>query len=125
MTEPVDLTGVLDTLSQIQHSLEALNATPTTAATAPVTRGVEDQPTATPSTRQLMSLKDISDMKDTIRYSANGQPRSIPELQRLLSLQAARKDTGIPLDVWANSGGYAAQVALAQNPMIQKALDSA
>ena len=50
--------------------------------------------------------------------------RSIPELHSLLSAQAARKDTGIPFGAWANAGGYATQIALAQNPTLQKALDS-
>lgn len=125
MTEPIDLSGVMDTLSQIQASLESLNATPTTAANAPASAGVPDQATSAPSGRQFMSRADVLQMRDTIRYKANGQPRSVPELHTLLSLQADRRDTGIPLDVWANTGGYATQVAMQQNPMIQKALDSA
>lgn len=125
MTEPVDLTGVLDTLSQIQRSLESLNATPTTAANAPATAGVVDQASAAPSSRQFMSRSDVSQLRETIRYKQPGVVRSIPELHQLLSAQADRRDTGIPLDLWANTGGYATQMAMAQNPAIQKALDSA
>lgn len=127
MTDPVvdPMTGVLDTLAQIQRSLESLNATPTTTPIAPATAGVVDQASAAPSGRQFMSRADVLQLRETIRYKADGHARSIPELHALLSLQADRRDTGIPLDVWANTGGYATQMAMAQNPMIQKALDSA
>jgi len=124
--EAVDLTNVMDTLSQIQRSLESLNATPTTAITAPaVDKGVVDQTQEPPSGRRLMSLAEVGEMKEAIRFKAPGVMRTIPELQRMLVLQAQRTDTGVPLGAWANSGGYATQVALAQNPQIQKALDSA
>jgi hypothetical protein len=126
MTEPVDLNGVMDTLSQIQRSLESLNATPTTGIAAPaVSSGVQDQATAEPSGRHYMSAADIHQLREQIRYKPNGVARSIPELHALLSAQANRRDTGVPLDVWANTGGYATQAALAQNPVLQKALDSA
>lgn len=124
MTEPVDLNGVLDTLSQIQRSLESLNATPTTAA-IPATKSVEDQPTAAPSSRQFLSRGDIGQLRDAVRYKAPGVVRSTPEIMAMLAAQADRRDTGIPLDAWANAGGYATQVAMSQNPALQKALDSA
>jgi hypothetical protein len=123
--QAVDLGSVMDTLTAIQRSLESLNATPTTAVGAPASQGVEDQAQATPVTRQFMSRADMLQLKDNIRYKAPGVLRSVPELQQLLAAQADRRDTGIPLDVWANTGGYATQVALASNPQLQKALDSA
>lgn len=126
MTEPVDLTGVMDTLSQIQRSLESLNATPTTAITASAAAGVADQGTPeTISGRQFMSRSDVLQLREQIRYKPNGVTRSVPELHQLLAAQANRRDTGVPLDAWANAGGYATQVAMAQNPGLQKALDSA
>jgi len=124
--ETADFASVMDTLGAIQRSLESLNAAPNVATPAPaVDKGVESQPTTEPSTRKFLSLEEMGELKDAIRYKAPGVARSIPELQRMLTLQAARKDTGIPLDTWANTGGYATQVAMSQNPMIQKALDSA
>ena len=126
MTEPVDLSGVLDTLSGIQRSLESLNAAPNTVdpAAAPTTKGVEDAPVTQPSSRKLLSMEEMTELKDQIRFKPNGSIRSVGELQSLFIQQANRQDTGVPLAAWANSGGYATQVAMAQNPMIQKALDS-
>jgi hypothetical protein len=64
-------------------------------------------------------------LKESIRYKQPGVIRSQPELMQLLAAQSERRDTGIPLDVWANTGGYATQIALQSNPALQKALDSA
>ena len=126
MTEPVDLSSVLDTLSGIQRSLESLNAAPNPVdpAAAPATKGVEDAPVAQPSSRKLLSMEEMTELKDQIRFKPNGSLRSVGELQSLFIQQANRQDTGVPLAAWANSGGYATQVAMQQNPMIQKALDS-
>lgn len=127
MTESADFGSVLEELAEIRRSLEGLNAAPTPVPTEPVapTKGVEDGPTPQAGgARQLMTLAQVTEMRDSIRYKPNGTVRSVPELHSLLSAQAARKDTGVPYDLWANAGGYQTQVALAQNPMLQKALDS-
>jgi hypothetical protein len=120
--EQVDLGGVMDLLSGIQKSLETLNERPALAV-PPQTKGVEDVPQIS-SGRQLMSRADVLALRDTIRYKSNGVPRSTAELTHLLAAQASREDTGVPLAAWANAGGYTTQVALAQNPTLQKALDS-
>ena len=126
MTEPVDLSGVLGTLEQIQRSLESLNAAPNPVdpAATPATKGVEDAPVTPPSTRRLLSQEEMYQLKSDIRFKPNGALRSVGELQSLFVAQAQRQDTGIPLAAWANSGGYATQVAMAENPTIRKALDS-
>jgi hypothetical protein len=94
-----------ETLEQIQKSLLALNDEPNVGAGAvpATTQGIGDglQPAANP--RQLMSAKQMYDMRSVLRT------KSTDELLMLFSDQARRRDTGIPVDAWLNRSGYAAQ----------------
>jgi hypothetical protein len=113
-SQEVTLDSVMDTLADIQRGLLSLNSTPTTALVAPV--GVTDQ--ATPNASRLLSRADILELRAKLRA------KTTSELQALFAMQLSRKDTGVPFDLWANTGGYPVQAALAQNPDLVKALDT-
>lgn len=127
MTAPMDLNSVNETLEEIRRSLEALNATPSSAPVAPVaTRGVDDAAINTGVNRQqMLSRGDMFALRQNIRHKSNGEVRSIPEIHAMLATQAEQRDTGVPVDQWLNAGGYATQQAALQNTMIAKAVDSA
>lgn len=121
MSEPVsdDLQSALTSLEQIKGALESLNATPSVAPPAPeaAAQGVEQQ-AAAPSSR-ILSFEDRMNLRKTLRT------KSVDELHTMFAIQASEGQSGIPIQAWANSGGYAVQNALMQNPMLAKALDSA
>lgn len=104
------LKSVMESLEALKGALEKRNETPLA--------GVEDQGTAAPSTRKLMSPSEIHQIRKELRS------KSTPELMTMFSLQMRAKDTGVPYDVWANSAGYAAQVAIGGNDLLAKTLDT-
>jgi hypothetical protein len=111
--------SVFETLEAIQKTLEAMNATPSTAP-VPDTKGADDQATPAPNSQsRYLTRGQIIETRQALRK------RSVPEIHQMLAEQAGRRDTGVPYDVWANTGGYAVQTALGGNPMLQKALDTA
>jgi hypothetical protein len=111
-------------MEQFQQSLTALNAEPGSVPTAPqLTQGVGDGLTNPIPTRKLLSPEQMFEMRTALRQ------KSTAELMMLFSQQARRKDTGIPLDVWLNRGGYAAQERFnglngELDDMTRKALDT-
>ncbi len=116
------LKGVLETQEQIGQTLLRMNEAPNVATTA-VTAGVENQGTPAPATRRYITADERSEMSAVLRT------KSISEIAELTTRQAARKDTGIPLDLWLNTAGFAAQNAFNQlggqlDPDIAKALDT-
>lgn len=120
----LDSNSVQETLEEIRRSLEALNATPSSAP-VPATRGIEDAATPAPGgNRQLLSRSDMYSLRQSIRYKSNGEMRSIPELHAMLGTQAETRDSGVPVDSWLNAGGYATQQAAMSHPLISKAVDS-
>lgn len=104
------------TLKSVLESLEALKGTLEKRNEAPSV-GIENQATPEPS-RKLMSPADILKVRSELKK------KSTQELQMMLSLQMREQNTGVPFEAWANSGGYAAQVALQGNEMIAKTLDT-
>ncbi len=106
------LKSVLETLEDIGAKLDKMNEVPTTA----VAEGVEDQTSAAP--RRIMNAADRSEIAAKLRT------KSTPELLQMFSVQAREKGTGVPFDLWANTGGYSVQAALGQDPMLTKALDT-
>ena len=50
--------------------------------------------------------------------------KSTPELLTMFSLQARKSGTGIPFDVWAATGGAPTMQAIANDPVLTKALDT-
>lgn len=111
--QSVSYETVMGTLEEIRRGLESLNSTPNVAP--PSAASVQGPVTAT---RSIMSRGDAVAMRSALKKL------STAELTAMFADQAARKDTGIPFDSWANSGGYAVQSALAQDSMLQKALDT-
>ena len=106
------LKSVLESLEALKGTLEKRNEAPNTAPVA-----VDQQATPAP-TRKLMSPADILKVRQELKK------KSTQELQMMLSLQMREQGTGVPFEQWANSGGYAAQVALQGNDMIAKTLDT-
>ncbi len=102
---------VMSTLEEIRRGLERLNETPNTAAPVAVEGPVQ-------TTRSIMTRGDMA----SIRKQLKGL--TTQELHAAFTEQAARKDTGIPFEMWAQTGGYAVQSALMQNEILAKALDS-
>jgi hypothetical protein len=93
-----------ETMEQIQKSLLALNDEPRvgSAAAPAVTQGIGEGLTG-PAPRRLLSAKQMFDMRSELRT------KSTPELLMLFSEQARQQNTGVPVDMWLNRAGYAAQ----------------
>jgi len=108
-----DLKAALNSLGEIQKSLEALNETPSTTPTA----GPTESPSSAP-VKKYMSQSDMYEVRSELKK------KSIPELHAMFAMQASRKDTGIPFDVWAATGGSPVQAAVASDAILTKALDS-
>lgn len=108
-----DLKEALNSLGEIQKSLEALNDTPSTTPTVGAAQGSVE-----PTTKQYMSRADLFEVGQELKR------KSIPELHTMFAIQASKKDVGIPFDVWAATGGNPVQAAIAGNEMLTKALDS-
>lgn len=117
------LKGVLETQEQIGKTLLKMNEAPNVATPAEA-KGVEDQGTPVPTTRRYITPEERSSLAGVLRT------KSMSELMDLTTHQASKKDTGIPLDLWLNTAGFAAQNAFGQlggqlDPDIAKALDVA
>jgi hypothetical protein len=50
--------------------------------------------------------------------------KSTPELLAMFSIQARKADTGVPFSVWAATGGQPTMSAIANDPILTKALDT-
>jgi len=113
--------SLAETLERFGTALDGLNDTPNTAPA--VAQGVGDAITPTPSSRRLMSRKELFGVREALKTKSNA------ELMMLFSEQAGHKDKGIPLDYWLSVGGqpaYDAFSGLARDvePDIQRALDT-
>ena len=114
---------VAESLEQFQKTLISLNDAPNVQPAVPaVTQGIGDgQNDATPA-RRLMSAGEMFEMRRGLRAM------STPELEMMFSEQARVKSTGIPLDMWLNKSGYAAQAGFSGihnqvDPDVSKLLD--
>jgi hypothetical protein len=115
MTDSLDLKKVAEQLGEIEGLLDTLNSQPSTAIKA---EGVGDSaPTTTPA-RSLLSKADAFALRTELRK------KSTAELYAMFDMQAAKSDTGVPFAAWAAAGGAPVTAALANNPMVTKALDS-
>jgi len=108
------LKSVLESLEDIGKQLSALNDAP---STAPVKTAGEDVSDETP-TRRLMSRADQMDMRGKLRE------KSTSELHAMFGIQARKSESGIPFDVWSNTGGGAIQQGIANDEMLKKTLDT-
>lgn len=109
------LKSVLETLEDVSSKLAALNDTPNTA---PVLQGVEDGPTPEAPTSRVMSASDQYELRQKLAT------KSEAELSHLFSIQARKKDAGIPFEAWAGAGGTAVTTALNGEPELRKLLDT-
>lgn len=109
-----DLKSALNSLSEIQKSLDALNETPSTTPT----QGPAEENRGSAPVQKYMSQADMFAVRQELRK------KSIPELHTMFAMQAAKKETGIPFDVWAATGGNPVQAAIASDEFLTKALDS-
>lgn len=105
---------VMNTLEDIQKRLDGLNAAPNVKPVSP--KGVEDQ--------SISVGRSIMDRSDMVRMRTELRKLTTPELWAMFQAQAARRDTGIPFDVWANRGGMSLQNAIGSEQVLTKALDS-
>jgi hypothetical protein len=116
------LRGVSETQEQISQTLQKLNEAPNVAM--PATTGVEDQGTAAPTMRRFITPEERLHLSETLRTKSDSH------LAQLFLSQARQKDMGVPLDLWLNTAGFAAQnvfgnVARELQPDVAKALDTA
>jgi len=115
------LRSVNETHEQLAEPLDHLNDAPNVAT--PITKGIEDQGTPEPASRRYITPDERDQISTALRT------KSIPEIAQLITRQASRRDTGIPLDVWLNTAGFAAQNAFSGlsrelDPDVAKALDT-
>ena len=106
-----DFSKVLESLEGIEKRLSALNDTPTT-------KGIGEQATPEVAQTRLLQRSEMFELRNNLMQ------KSTSELMNMFAVQARKSNTGIPFDMWANTGGYPVQAALQQSPDITKALDS-
>jgi len=114
MTLDPTLKSVLETLEDLGKQLGSLNSTPSTETV----KGVTEEPTESLPTSRFMSQADQWELRQKLAS------KSVSELSRMFSIQARKSGTGVPFDMWANSGGMPVQAALSQDMQLQKALDT-
>ena len=113
-----------EALEAIGSTLQKMNATPNVAVPAPATaQGISDQATPTQEMRRFITPDERLALSDTLRT------RSDSQLGALFTQQARAQSMGIPLDLWLNTAGFAAQNAFdgirgQLQPDVAKALDS-
>lgn len=113
-------------LERFEKTLERMNETPSSAP-APVAepqKGAGDETTPVPGPVSKMLTAD-----DRIQLQRELRKKSTPELHMLFSEQARQKETGVPLHMWLNAGGYSAQqrfdgIHANVDPDISKAIDT-
>ena len=116
------LKSVAETQEMIGQTLLKMNTAPNVAV--PETKGIADQGTPAPEAhRRYITPDERLVMSDALRT------KSDTALGMLFSQQARVQNTGIPLDMWLNTAGFAAQVAFdglhgQLQPEIAKALDT-
>jgi hypothetical protein len=112
------LRSVSETHEQVGQTLLKMNEAPNVATPAV---GIADQGTPAPQSRKYITHDERFALMGALRTSSDAQ------LSQFLGKQAAVRDSGIPLDVWLNTAGFAAQNAFgaALTPDIQRALDTA
>ena len=120
--------SVAASLEQFQKFFNSQNDAQHQPAVQPaLTQGVGDgQQLITPS-RRILTGSDMLAVRRELRK------KSTEELEMLFIEQARQRDTGVPLDMWLNRSGYAAQerfdggngLRAQVDPDIRRALDSA
>lgn len=113
-----------ESMEQFSKALIALNDEPNSAPPVPaITQGIGEGLQAAPRQSRLLSGPEMFGLRRELRT------KTTPELEMLFAEQARQKGTGVPLDMWLNRGGYAAQSAFSQiagqvDPDIARAIDT-
>lgn len=95
-------------LSELGSTLDDQNDSPNTAHLAGVS----------PQTNRVVDPSDRYALREELRK------KSTAELQAMFGIQARKQGTGIPFEAWAGAGGNPTMSAIAQDPILAKALDS-
>lgn len=101
------LKSARETYEQIEVATSRLSEAPDVAHPAPK-KGIEDQGTGLPSDPAYRAAEARMELSRTLRT------RSLDEVLTLFSMQARRKDSGIPLDTWLATAGPSASFAYEQ-----------
>lgn len=117
------LKGVLETQEQIGKTLLKMNEAPNVATPATPVVGIEQQSAPVVNNRRYITPEERQTLSSTLRT------KSIAEISALITHQASKTDTGIPLGLWLNTAGFSAQNLFNQlggqlDPDIAKALDT-
>lgn len=111
---PETLRKALEAIEELGHDLDAQNETPNTAApVAPVTSG-----DPAPARSKYLSLSERNEIQRQLRT------KTTDELLAMFSIQARKKDTGIPFETWAAAGGNPVYAAIQDDAVLTKALDT-
>lgn len=111
-----DISAATQLLDDFKQKLEALNSSPNTAALAQGP-GEGSEP-GSAYTRGLISLDDKVELMRELRKLDERQ------LHAAFYKQAAKKNMGVPIDIWMSAGGQSVFEAVSRNPDLQKMLDS-
>lgn len=106
---------MFETLERIEKSLAERNLVPSTAVPSEGPNDAVGQ-----AVRKYLTSEEQFSLRQELRT------KSTDELHFMFRQQAAKRDIGIPLDVWASSGGRAVSEALSgsDNSLLTKALDT-
>jgi hypothetical protein len=104
-----------ESLEKIGTSLSALGdpdkvaaataLAPSATPASVVTQGVPDQGAGTPYVQ-----RQILDMSTRMALRSELRKKSLPELHMLFQMQMAKRNSGIPFEMWAASGGHAGAI---------------
>ena len=108
------LKKVKDALAELGPSLEKRNDEPSTAALKAAVGPTDD---SSESPRSFLEPSEQWELREMLHK------KSTAELHAMLSVQA-RKNTGVPYQVWAATGGAPTMAAISRDPILTKALDS-
>ena len=110
---PESLKRIREALGELGPALDSANGAPNPGTLA----GVGDVTESAP--QRFLSVSDQVELRQKLgKLSTN-------ELGAMFSVQARKKNQGIPVDVWmAGGGGRAIEAALDTDPTLRKALDT-
>ncbi len=101
------MSSILESLEDIQKNLSALNEKPNTS---PAPGGGEAP--------GPLSKADMYELRAKLKT------KSTEELLGMFSVQARKRDSGVPFDMWASAGGATVQGVIQGSETLTKALDS-
>lgn len=100
-------------LEELGPELDKQNDVPSTVVTAAAVSGTTPAPSRVLDPAAKLALREELRKKST------------PELLAMFSAQARKKDAGLPFEAWASAGGHVTNAAIASDPILAKAMDTA